>query len=304
MTMPFERTMPDNYDLHDICLEERISSGAHGVVFKAFHMHLERTVAVKLFVPDYKGRGRPKELDRFDRERQALFRLDHPSIVSVYEANMNGDLPYIVEEYVSGISLQKFIEDSKENDKRCLLPEILVFLRRMSAGVDYMHKAGVIHRDIKPSNIILRDGKLSFPVLIDFSICLSESTDFPWQTDHVASPQYAAPEQLSEGGHITHRSDLFGLAAVCYELATGRPPLILSGSIQKQIATALSSYVKPVTTYSDGFNDAIDVIFFQALSRDPAYRFESAEQFFSILRREAQLLHGSSRLNGSFLRGR
>jgi serine/threonine protein kinase len=196
-------------------LKKRLGSGAFGTVWSARDERLERDVAVKLL---------PRERvvqARFEREARAAARLQHPAIVTLYEAAVDDDGAYLVSELVRGRTFDQMLGVGKLSDR-----EIVEIGAALCEALDHAHGEGVIHRDVKPSNVLVAT-KAGKPVakLTDFGVAHVAGGDTLTRTgDVIGTLAYMAPEQ-ADGGEVTPASDLYALAVVLYEALTGVNPL-------------------------------------------------------------------------------
>ncbi|MEO1334450.1 MAG: serine/threonine-protein kinase, partial [Myxococcota bacterium] len=194
---------------------ELLSDGAVSAVYRALDEHNDRSVALKLFDPlrstDEVSRA------RFEREFHALRRVDHPGVARVLAFEQSADLDVLVLEFVEGETLKERLTRGPLG-----LDEALGFVRRLLEALEVAHRAQVIHRDIKPSNIILHPTR--GPVIVDFgSAWFTSALTLTRTGAMIGSPKYMAPELLMRG-HADGRADLYGVAAVLYEMLAGRPP--------------------------------------------------------------------------------
>lgn len=191
-------------------IQRRLGRGGMGTVYVAHDPVLGRMVAIKVFLSDL---DMPDATERFTREARSAAALNHANIVTIHDFGDWQSQPYIVMEYVQGETLAEIIRRKAPvpaSDKLRLVEELC-------AGVAYAHQVGVIHRDIKPTNLMVdRGGRLK---VLDFGIAKMLGTLGSNATALIGTPGYMAPEQIV-GGTIDHRSDLFSIAVVCYELLT------------------------------------------------------------------------------------
>ena len=200
---------------------ECLGRGGMGAVYKARQPKLDRFVALKILLPERQGGGQFAE--RFAREARALARLNHPDIVAVYDFGEVGGYPYLVMEYVDGLSLRQLLQRGR------LAPEeALVIVPKICAALHFAHHLGIVHRDIKPENILLdKSGQVK---IADFGIAKilvpgAQDLSLTGGKDVVGTPHYMAPEQIEQPTKVDHRADIFSLGVVFYEMLTGELPL-------------------------------------------------------------------------------
>ena len=185
-----------------------VGRGAMGVVYRGRDESLERDVALKLIRGASDGEARA----RFLREARAAARLQHPNIVTIYEAGEHEGAPFMAMELLEGVDLQRAIEGGLRPDPKVTLPIVLQLL----AGLGHAHEHGIVHRDVKPSNLFLPRGRPA--KIMDFGVArLGEGSA---ATGIVGTPNYMSPEQVN-GGRLDGRSDLFSAGLILYELVTG-----------------------------------------------------------------------------------
>lgn len=243
----------------DLEIMERIGQGGMGVVFKAKQPRLDRTVALKVL---------PKRLaaalgfpERFNREGRVLARLNHPSIVTVYDFGESGGFCYLLMEYVDGVNLRQAMRAGRFTPEQALevVPEICTALQ-------YAHEQGVLHRDIKPENILLNSkGQAK---IADFGIAkLLNETGQDMLLTHsgakLGTAPYMAPEQVEQPSTVDHRADIYSLGVVLYELLTGELPL--------------GRFAAP--SEKSAVNGNVDAVVFRALEKERGRRQQSAGDF-------------------------
>jgi serine/threonine protein kinase len=235
---------------------EPLGRGGMGVVYKARQKKLDRLVALKLIRPE--SANDPAFAERFSREARAMARLNHPNIVTVHDFGETGGLCYLVMELVEGVDLRGRIKSGPLEPKAALLIAI-----QICDALEYAHARGVIHRDIKPENILL--DSLRGVRIADFGLAklLLPGSDLTLTaTQHVlGSPHYMAPESLDGSRQIDHRSDIFSLGVVLYEMLTGELPL--------------GRYELPSETV--GTDEHLDDFLEKALARKPSDRYDSVD---------------------------
>jgi eukaryotic-like serine/threonine-protein kinase len=249
--------------------------GGMGAVYKVEHVITRRIEAMKLLPP---GLGAdPEQARRFEREIQVQARLQHPNIVTLYNAVRQGEATALVMEFVEGESLQHRLEAGR------LSVETAVDLAgQVLSALGYAHAAGVIHRDVAPSNIIVTpEGTAK---LTDFGLARGK-LDLRVSTAGVplGSPWYMSPEQVKGEVELDARTDLYALGAVLHEMLTGGKLYAAEGAFevmraQVETAPAAPSSRNPLAPA------ALDRVVRKALAKDPALRFASAEEFRKALR--------------------
>ena len=196
---------------------EEIGKGSMGVVFKAHDPQIDRILAVKALRPDRVTSE--AFVQRFLKEAQAIGRLSHPNIVTVYDAGLDGDTLFIAMEFLPGHSLKSILEQRRLSDQ-----ELIHIGVEVVEALDYAHQRGIVHRDIKPSNIIINPaGSVK---ITDFGVAHIEDPNTPAQTvagEILGTPEYMSPEQVL-GKPVDGRSDLYSLGVILYEMTTGKRP--------------------------------------------------------------------------------
>src|SRR6266545_4262225 len=244
-----------------------------GLVYRAYHAHLERTGAIKVLqamTPD------PDTVARFRHEAQAIARLRHPNIVDVYDFGEFQGTPYMIVEYVPGGSLAGRMQQGPL-DKATALK----YLRGIAAGLDYAHSHGVVHRDIKPANVLLTAE--DSPVLADFGLAkLLQGTSLKSMTGvTTGTPAYMAPEQVT-GHQVGPAADRYSLATIAYEMLTGVIPF--DGEALMELLYAQVHRQPPAASTRDSdLGPEVDAVLMQGLAKDPKARWESATAFVDAL---------------------
>src|SRR5215470_7032665 len=195
-----------------------LGRGAMGVVYKAMDPTIGRTVALKTMRLDVHGLDSQEMVRRFQNEARAAGVLNHPNIVTIYDAGEHEGIFYIAMEFIEGTTLHELLMEKR------VLPteEVLGITRQICRGLDYAHSNGIIHRDVKPANIMITaNGTVK---IMDFGI--AKSGGQVTNTGQVlGTPNYMSPEQV-KGRPLDGRSDLFSLGVLLYEMLTGEKPFI------------------------------------------------------------------------------
>ena len=255
---------------------EEIGRGGMAIVYKARHDKSGRTVALKV-LPRYLQYDQTF-ITRFRREAETAAGLHHPNIVRVYETGEDGGHNYIAMEYVSGETLEKHLQR-----RRAPLPvkTALRIVRQVASALDCAHQQGIVHRDVKPSNILLAsDGHRV--VLSDFGIAIAPNQARLTQAwEMVGTPEYTAPEQ-SRGEEADHRTDVYSLGVVLYEMLAGAPPFTghTRYAIQHDVAFAP---VPSLTARNPAVSQKVEQVVLKALARNREARFRSAGEMADTL---------------------
>lgn len=262
-------------------LDSFLSQGGMGAVYKATHVMLGKTIAVKLINPELVTSS--DIVRRFQREARAATALNHPNIVSVYDLGQTADgTLYIAMEYVDGPSLKDVIE----RGHGVAPARAINLLRQVAAALSRAHRAGIIHRDLKPHNIMLSksdDGR-ELVKLVDFGIAKTfdektklTSTGFP-----IGTPHYMPPEQAS-GGEVDARSDLYSVGIILYEMLTGVVPFDDTSTPAILIKQVKEVPTPPSVRTPGVIPPALDEIALRLLQKNPADRFQTAEELGAAL---------------------
>jgi len=238
---------------------------------------LGRTVAVKVLAPQFADDD--GFVQRFRREAQAAASIGHPHIVSVFDTGSDGGVHYIVMEYVEGRTLAEFLAGGGR-----ILPDRAIDIAMdVCQALEAAHARGVIHRDIKPGNIMLNErGDVK---VTDFGIArMTTTADTIAQTAAVlGTASYLSPEQ-AQGQPVDGRSDIYSLGCVLYEMVTGRPPFLGDSPVTVASKHVLEQPASPSKVNRDVSSD-LDSVILRALSKNPANRYQSAEEFRADLER-------------------
>src|SRR5216683_4016993 len=244
-----------------------------GVVYRAYHVQLERTGAVKVLLgiaPDTDSTA------RFRHEAQAIAQMRHPNIVNVFDFGEYEGTPYMIIEYVPGGSLASRMKQGSMETA-----DALKYLRGMAAGLDYAHSLGIVHRDVKPANVLLENDES--PVIADFGLVkLMQSTSLRSMTGvTTGTPAYMSPEQVT-GSKVGPPADRYSLATIAYEMLTGSIPFDGEGLMEVLYAQVHRDPPLP-SARNSSLSPQVDAVVMRGLAKDPAARWESCTAFVDAL---------------------
>src|SRR3989338_1952792 len=252
---------------------EKLGEGGMGVVYKAQDTNLDRLVALK-FLPEHVSAG-SGELERFVQEAKAAAGLNHPNICTIYGIEESEGKNFIAMEFVDGQTLQE--KKSSLSMKQALDVGI-----QIAEGLAAAHEKGIVHRDIKPENIMIRkDGRVQ---IMDFGLAkLRGASRLTKEGSTVGTAGYMSPEQV-QGLETDHRSDIFSLGVLLYEMLTGQPPF--KGVHETAIAYEVVNVDSPpMSSIKNEISPELDAIVMECLEKDPAERAQAASQVAVDLKR-------------------
>jgi hypothetical protein len=260
-------------------LDRFLSHGGMGSVYEATHVMLLRKVAVKLINPEIVTS--PEIVRRFQREARAATTLNHPNITAVYDLGQTSDgTLYIAMEYVDGPTLKAALSRGPMPATR-----IVWILRQVASALSAAHRHGIVHRDLKPQNIMLAhdDHGVEIAKLVDFGIAktFEEGTQLTQTGFALGTPQYMAPEQ-AEGKPVDGRSDLYSLGIILYEMLVGVAPFTDASTPAILIKHIKETPVLP-SIKNPGASPALEAIAMRCLEKDPAARFQTADDVLEAL---------------------
>jgi len=267
MTTP--QHLSDRYELGEI-----LGFGGMSEVHLARDVRLHRDVAVKVLRADL-ARD-PSFYLRFRREAQNAAALNHPTIVAVYDTGEaetpNGPLPYIVMEYVEGVTLRDIVHsDGPMESQRAI--EVIA---DACQALNFSHQHGIIHRDVKPANIMI--SKTGAVKVMDFGIAraLSDANSVTQTSAVIGTAQYLSPEQ-ARGEKVDARSDVYSLGCVLYEILTGEPPFVGDTPVAVAYQHVREDPIPPSTRHA-GISPELDAVVLKSLAKNPDNRYQTAAE--------------------------
>ncbi len=256
-------------------ITELVGQGGMGIVFKGHDARLNRCVAIKVLAPQLAANAAARK--RFLREAQAAAAVAHEHVVRTYAVDEADGVPFIVMEYIDGISLDARIK----RDGPLGVRKILRIGMQAAAGLAAAHAQGLVHRDIKPSNILLENG-VERVKLTDFGLARAADDAQITQTGMLTgTPQYMSPEQ-ARGETADQRSDLFSLGSVLYAMCTGRSPF-RAKSVVATIRRVCDDTPRPLQQVNPDVPDWLAEIVERLLQKDPDQRLQSAAELAGLL---------------------
>jgi serine/threonine protein kinase len=264
---------------------EVVGRGGMGVVLKALDENLQRVVAIKVMAPQLATSASARQ--RFLREARAAASVRNEHVIGIHAVDEVKGLPYIVMEFIGGVSLQ----DKLDGAGSLGLAEVLRIGMQTAAGLAAAHAQGLVHRDVKPANILLENG-VERVKLTDFGLARAVDDASLTQSGVVTgTPQYMSPEQ-AHGEPVDHRSDLFSLGSVLYTMAAGRPPF-RAGSTLAVLKRIGDDEPRPVRDVNPAVPEWLDEAIRRLHVKDPGGRFQSADDVAALLGRGLAALQHS-----------
>ncbi len=289
----FDPTIPQELANHPrYRVLNQLGAGGMGMVYRAEHVMMGRTVAVKVMAQKYTANK--TAVERFRREVRAAAKLAHPNIVTAYDADEADGRHFLVMEYVEGVSLDRVV------NRRGPLPVATAchVVRLVALGLQHAHAKGMVHRDIKPQNVMVN--KKGVVKVLDFGLArLATDAELPrdestgaTQPENVAvtgtnmvlgTPDYLSPEQAKSTRDVDHRSDIYSLGCLFYFALVGRPPFAHAKTAFDKVIAHTTEQPEPVTKLRDDVPDEVASILLRMMAKDPAERFATAQEVAAAL---------------------
>ncbi len=251
-----------------------LGKGAMGLVYEGRDPNLDRRVAIKTIKVENLSDESAAEYEvRFRTEARSAARLQHPNIVSVYDSDRDGDIAFLVMEFIQGDDLKHHLDKGElytlEQSQR-IMADLL-------SALDYAHRQNIVHRDIKPANLLIEpDGRVK---LADFGVARIQDSGEATRTQGtiVGTLKYMSPEQL-QGRPIDSRADLYAAGVVLYQLLTGKRPF--DGDTDFAVIQQIVNYTPPAATfYNNRLPPAIDAVVAKSLAKSRDQRYSTAQEF-------------------------
>jgi eukaryotic-like serine/threonine-protein kinase len=281
MASPHQAQRVSHYEI-----VRKLGEGGMGVVYQARDTDLGRYVALKFLPPHLVSS--PERIARFRQEARAISALNHPRIATIYGFEDTGEVKFLVLEYLPGGTLRQKLLASKSCGEKLPLGQCLEWTIQIAEGLTHAHKHGIIHRDIKSSNVLFtEDGQIKIADFGLAKIAASGEGEAQYDSETVSgcapgTPVYMSPEQ-ARGQEVDQRSDIFSLGILLFELLAGEAPFH-----GKQTPAVLYDIVHtpapPLREFRDGVPDKLQSVISRMLEKDPALRYQTANDLLTDLR--------------------
>lgn len=283
------RGKTEGFQLGQYRVLESIGRGGMGRVYKAVHQTMGRFVALKVLAPSLMKTDRARVL--FQREVRAAARLNHPNIVTAYDANHSGDRFFLVMEFVDGPNLSQLVKEIG----RLPVIQACEYVRQAAIGLEHAHSLGLVHRDVKPANLLVQQTPNGPQVkILDFGLALITAGDGAVDPSHTVAtgvpgtPDYIAPEQAKDHHRVDGRADLYSLGCTFYYLLTGQAPFPGGTALEKVNRHGNEPPVS-IQTLRPEVPDEVAGIVHKLLAKNPQWRYQKAADLAADL---ANVLQG------------
>src|SRR5437773_1824514 len=266
-------------------LKGELGRGGMGTVYLAEQPGLGREVAIKELIQS----ADPVALKRFLQEAQVMARTSHPNLVQVHDMELQGNINYLVLEFIRGRSLRDWMNQSEIPP-----PQVFAVMHGVLQALDYAHRHAIVHRDMKPENVLISDEGIV--KVTDFGIArLLDDTGVGGTATKtgttVGTPQYMSPEQVASS-KVDGRSDLYSAGIMFYELVVGQPPFTASEADGPftLMAKHVQAPPKPPSVHRPGLDRELEEVILKSLSKRPEDRYQSGQEFDEAMAKVADRL--------------
>jgi hypothetical protein len=264
-------------------LVEQIGKGGSALVFRAIHRGMNLPVAVKVLQREVLQND-PNVYVQLKAEAQLLQQLQHPNILRLFEFEDNPQFPYLVLEYIEGMSLAELIQQSG----RIRADRAVNFIRQIADGLRAAHRLGVIHRDVKPANVLLaRDGNAKLAdlglamVVSENKLVANASASSTCLETLAGTVAYIAPEQALSNPGLDHRADIYSLGASFYHMVTGDIPF--NGKRMEIILKHIQEAPVPPHQVAPGLDETVSRVILKMMAKAPAQRYQDYDELIGAL---------------------
>lgn len=269
--------------LGDYALLEKIGAGGMGMVFKARHRRMKRVVALKILPPMFTES--PQRLVRFEQEVEAAARLQHPNVVTAFDAREDDGIYYLVMEYVPGTDLAKTVQQHG----RMSVSKSIDCLMQAAEGLSYAHNQGIIHRDIKPANLLLASDQTVKILDMGLAMLRAPGTNPAVNDDGgegvlLGTVDFMAPEQALDSSKVDARSDIYSLGCTFFYLLTGKA-IYAGDSILNKIMAHSEDPIPELSRYRNDVPPELEQIFVRMVAKNPLERYSNARRLLDDLKR-------------------
>lgn len=263
--------------LEEYHIVSQLGEGGMSTIYLGLDTHLQRYTAIKVIHAGLQND--PENVARFEREAQAVARLDHPNIVRLYRYGQVDDILYMAMQYIEGLDLRVVLQNYRRKNELIPPADALRIVKEICQALDYSHENGVLHRDVKPSNIMLnREGRA---ILTDFGLALLPGVDT--QGKAFGTPQYMAPEQAQSPADVGPQSDLYAVGMLLYEMFTGEIPFQEIENPMEMVARRANTPPPPPSAVQPDLSPELEAVILKALALKPAERYQTGRQLTAAL---------------------
>jgi serine/threonine protein kinase len=260
-------------------IDELLGQGGMSAVYKAFDPNLKRVVAIKIVHSHLAGDSR--FITRFEEETKAVAQLRHPNIVQVYDFNHEGDVYYMVQEFIPGETLQQRLKRMRESGRTLGVNEAVQYIIQIAQAAGYAHQRGMVHRDIKPANIMIDVHDQA--VLMDFGIVKIAGGEQHTATGSVVGTALYLPPELVRGEAPDPRSDIYSLTVTLFEALSGKPPFE-ADSAMTLLMMHLNDPVPDLRSLRPDASPALGRVIEKAMAKARENRYQNMDEFAAALK--------------------
>ncbi len=262
--------------LDEYRLEELLGQGGMARIYRGLDVRLDRHVAIKVI--DTPFRADSDYLMRFEREAQAIAKLEHPHIVRLYRYGKDKGLLYMAMQYIDGADLDAVLASYRGTQEFVEPEHARRITREVCEALDYAHSKGIIHRDVKPANIMVN--QQDHAILTDFGLALL--TEVGTRGMVFGSPHYIAPEQVVSSANVVPQTDLYAVGVILYEMFTGELPFDAEGSLDVAMLH-IAETPRPPRDLRPELSPALEAVILKAMAKEPEERYATGKELADAL---------------------